>query len=37
VLAQDGGSEEQILWIVVKQQHADRIFDQMQRSFPFRR
>ena len=30
MLAQDGGSKEQILWIIVKQQYADRIFDQMQ-------
>jgi hypothetical protein len=30
MLAQDGGSEEQILWIIVKKQNADGIFDQVQ-------
>ncbi len=30
VLAQDGGSKEQILWIVIKEQYADGSFDQVQ-------
>jgi hypothetical protein len=30
VLAQDGGSEEQILWIIVKKQNADGIVDRVQ-------
>jgi hypothetical protein len=34
MLAQDSGSEEQILWIVVKEQYADGIFDQVQ-NLPF--
>jgi hypothetical protein len=35
VLAQDGSAKQQVLWIIVKQQHAHRIFDQMQ-TLPFR-
>jgi hypothetical protein len=30
MLAQDGGSQQQIFRIIVEQQHTDRIFDQVQ-------
>jgi len=36
VLAQDGGSKEQVLWIIVKEQYANGIFDQVQ-NLPSRR
>ena len=36
MLAQDSGSKEQILWIVIKEQYADGGFDQVQ-NLPSRR
>jgi hypothetical protein len=30
VFAQDRGSKEQVLWVVVKEQYADGIFNQVQ-------
>jgi hypothetical protein len=34
MFAKDCGSQQQILWIIVKEQHTDRIFDQVQ-NLPF--
>jgi hypothetical protein len=36
MLTKDGGSKEQILWIVIKEQYADGVFDQVQ-NLPSRR
>jgi hypothetical protein len=36
MFAKDSGSKEQILWIIVKKQYADGVFDQVQ-NLPSRR